>query len=115
MTLEASSSQADVLRLCKLAGLPRATYYRHLARRGEEADECELRDLIQRICLKHRFYGYRRVTARHGGEWQESSAAYARGQSPGPAQSTVPEATCRSALDLSHRSQSGARPCAVSA
>jgi transposase InsO family protein len=63
MTLEASSSQADVLRLCKLAGLPRATYYRHLARRGEEADECELRDLIQRICLKHRFYGYRRVTA----------------------------------------------------
>jgi putative transposase len=63
MTLEASSSQADVLRLCKLAGLPRATYYRHLARRGEEADECELRDLIQRICLKQRFYGYRRVTA----------------------------------------------------
>jgi putative transposase len=64
MTLEASGS--DVLRLCKLAGLPRATYYRHLARRGEEADECELRDLIQRICLKHRFYGYRRVTARQG-------------------------------------------------
>ena len=26
-------------------------------------DDCELRDLIQRICLKHRFYGYRRVTA----------------------------------------------------
>ncbi len=43
--------------------MPRATYYRHLARRGDEADECELRDLIQRICLKHRFYGYRRVTA----------------------------------------------------
>jgi putative transposase len=62
MTL-ASGSHADVLHLCKLAGLPRATYYRHLARRGEEADECELRDLIQRICLKHRFYGYRRVTA----------------------------------------------------
>jgi putative transposase len=61
MTREASGS--DVLRLCKLAGLPRATYYRHLARRGKEADECELRDLIQRICLKHRFYGYRRVTA----------------------------------------------------
>jgi transposase InsO family protein len=63
MTLEASGSHADVLRLCRLAGLPRATYYRHLARRGEEPGECELRDLIQRICLKHRFYGYRRVTA----------------------------------------------------
>jgi len=63
MTLEAAGSHADVQRLCRLAGLPRATYYRHLAGRGNEAGECELRDLIQRICLKHRFYGYRRVTA----------------------------------------------------
>lgn len=63
MTTEASGSQADVQRLCRLAGLPRATYYRHLARRGDETGECELHDLIQRICLKHRFYGYRRVTA----------------------------------------------------
>ncbi len=63
MTLEAAGSHADVLHLCRLAGLPRATYYRHLAGRNNEAGECELRDLIQRICLKHRFYGYRRVTA----------------------------------------------------
>jgi putative transposase len=63
MTLAAAGSRADVQRLCALAGLPRATYYRHLAGRGSEEDECELRDLIQRICLKHRFYGYRRVTA----------------------------------------------------
>ena len=63
MTIEAARSQADVQHLCRLAGLPRATYYRHLAGHGNEADDCELRDLIQRICLKHRFYGYRRVTA----------------------------------------------------
>ena len=50
-------------RLCRLAGLPRATYYRHLAKRSTETAECELRDAIQRICLKHVFYGYRRVTA----------------------------------------------------
>ncbi len=62
MTLEAAASHTDVQRLCRLAGLPRATYYRHLAGGGGEAAECELRDLIQRICLKHRFYGYRRVT-----------------------------------------------------
>jgi putative transposase len=62
-TLETAGSHTDVQRLCRLAGLPRATYYRHLARRGDEVDECELRDAIQRICLKHRFYGYRRVTA----------------------------------------------------
>jgi putative transposase len=63
VTLEAAGSHADVQRLCRLAGLPRATYYRHLARRGDEVGECVLRDAIQRICLKHRFYGYRRVTA----------------------------------------------------
>jgi transposase InsO family protein len=63
MTIGATSAQADVQRLCRLAGLPRATYYRHLAGRSSEAGDCELRDLIQRICLKHRFYGYRRVTA----------------------------------------------------
>ena len=63
MTAEATNSNADVQRLCRLAGLPRATYYRHLAGRDSKAAECELRDLIQRICLKHIFYGYRRVTA----------------------------------------------------
>ena len=45
-----------------LAGLPRATYYRHLNRRSRETADCELRDQLQRICLKHPFYGYRRVT-----------------------------------------------------
>jgi transposase InsO family protein len=63
MTRETAASRADVQRLCRLAGLPRSTYYRHLAGHSGEAGECELRDLIQRICLKHRFYGYRRVTA----------------------------------------------------
>lgn len=63
MTAERTDSHADVQRLCRLAGLPRATYYRHLARQDSKAADCELRDLIQRICLKHIFYGYRRVTA----------------------------------------------------
>jgi putative transposase len=62
MTSEATDSHADVQRLCRLAGLPRATYYRHLSRRSGETAECELRDLLQRICLKHPYYGYRRVT-----------------------------------------------------
>ena len=60
MTVEATDSHADVQRLCRLAGLPRATYYRHLARHDSKTADCELRDLIQRICLKHIFYGYRR-------------------------------------------------------
>jgi putative transposase len=63
MTSEATDSHTDVQRLCQLAGLPRATYYRHLSRRSRETAECELRDQLQRICLKHPFYGYRRVAA----------------------------------------------------
>jgi len=63
MTSETTDSHADVQRLCYLAGLPRATYYRHLNRRSRETAECELRDQLQRICLKHPFYGYRRVAA----------------------------------------------------
>lgn len=69
MTSQATDSHADVQRLCRLAGLPRATYYRHLNGRSRETAECEVRDQLQRICLKHPFYGYRRVTAvlRRGG------------------------------------------------
>lgn len=63
MTSSVTDSHADVQQLCKLAGVPRSTYYRRLARQDSKAADCELRDLIQRICLKHIFYGYRRVTA----------------------------------------------------
>lgn len=63
MTSKTIDAHADVQRLCRLAGLPRATYYRHHAKRSRETAECELRDVIQRICLKHVFYGYRRVMA----------------------------------------------------
>ena len=63
MTSETTDAHADVHRLCHLAGLPRATYYRHLNRRSRETAECELRDQLQHICLKHPFYGYRRVAA----------------------------------------------------
>jgi putative transposase len=62
MTSSTTDSHADVQHLCRLAGVPRSTYYRRLARQDRKAAECELRDLIQRICLKHIFYGYRRVT-----------------------------------------------------
>ncbi|RZM97385.1 hypothetical protein CWO91_37605 [Bradyrhizobium genosp. SA-3] len=113
------SSHADVQRLCCLAGLPRATYYRHLAGRSRQAGDCELRDLIQHMCLKHRFYGYRRVTAtlRRQGLVVNAKKVQRlmRGQSAGSAQGAVPEAACRPAVGLSHRRHSGTGPGAVSA
>lgn len=55
--------------LCKLAGVARASYYRHWVKKAPREAEGELRDRIQRICLAHRCYGYRRVGAalrKHG-------------------------------------------------
>jgi transposase InsO family protein len=53
----------DVAHLCQLAGLSRATYYRSLSAKARARYDHELQDAIQRICLRHKYYGYRRVTA----------------------------------------------------
>ncbi len=46
-----------------MAGVARASYYRYWERKEPREAEGELRDRIQRICLAHRAYGYRRVQA----------------------------------------------------
>jgi len=54
----------SVERMCQLAGVSRAGFYRHLVEVEPDAEEMELRDAIQRIYLEHRrHYGYRRITA----------------------------------------------------
>ncbi|HKT52835.1 MAG TPA: IS3 family transposase, partial [Caulobacteraceae bacterium] len=52
-----------VARLCALMGLPRASYYRAWAASAPRVEETALRDLVQRLALQQRFYGYRRITA----------------------------------------------------
>jgi putative transposase len=44
-----------------LGGVSRAGYYRHLAPKASKRDDADLRDLIQRIALCNRHYGYRRI------------------------------------------------------
>ena len=64
-----SQGQGSVERLCALVGVSRASYYRDWAKTSPGREETELRDLIQKLALEHRFYGYRRITAlvkRHG-------------------------------------------------
>jgi putative transposase len=53
---------ANVQRLCRLGGVSRAGYYRHYEARAPARADTELRDRIQRLSLKHRHYGYRRIT-----------------------------------------------------
>jgi transposase InsO family protein len=50
--------------MCRLAGLSRATFYRHLAQHHPRHEDMELRSQIQQVALDHhRRYGYRRITA----------------------------------------------------
>jgi putative transposase len=50
-------------RACEIAHVSRAGFYRHYEEHEPCQADVELRDLIQRIVLENRFYGYRRVTA----------------------------------------------------
>ena len=50
-------------RACDLAHASRAGFYRNYEEHAPLQADVELRDLIQRIVLENRFYGYRRVTA----------------------------------------------------
>ena len=47
--------------LCALAKVSRAGFYRFGEVRRPERAEADLRDKIQTIALKNRFYGYRRI------------------------------------------------------
>ncbi len=48
---------------CDIAHVSRAGFYRHYEEHEPRQADVALRDLIQRIVLENRFYGYRRVTA----------------------------------------------------
>lgn len=51
----------SIQRMCELAGVSRASFYRHWEEREPAAVETELRGAIQRLALAHRYYGYRRI------------------------------------------------------
>jgi hypothetical protein len=41
-------------RMCGLAGVSRASYYRHWRARAPRREEIELRDVLQRLAVSHR-------------------------------------------------------------
>ncbi|HYM76264.1 MAG TPA: IS3 family transposase [Candidatus Dormibacteraeota bacterium] len=48
---------------CEIAHISRAGFYRHYEEHEPRQADVALRDLIQKIVLENRFYGYRRVAA----------------------------------------------------
>lgn len=60
MTLSQGTS---VERMCRLAEVSRAAYYRDWQRTVPLVEETDLRGVVQRLALAHRAYGYRRIGA----------------------------------------------------
>jgi transposase InsO family protein len=61
MPLQGSLS---IERMCQLAQVTRAGFYRHLQGRAPTQEDMEVRSMIQAIAVEHRRrYGYRRITA----------------------------------------------------
>jgi transposase InsO family protein len=52
-----------VERMCRLAEVSRAAYYRDWQRSAPLSEETQLRGVVQRLALAHRAYGYRRISA----------------------------------------------------
>jgi len=57
-----SQGGLNTLRMCELATVSRASFYRHWEEKAPTEAEMALRDVIQRLAVGHRFYGYRRIT-----------------------------------------------------
>jgi len=61
MTSPRPQGELTVERMCELARVARAGYYRHWRRSAPRQEETAVRDLIQQVALENRFYGYRRI------------------------------------------------------
>jgi putative transposase len=63
MTTPLPQGELTVERMCALAGVSRAGYYRQWATSVPRQEETGVRDAIQRLALAHEHYGYRRIAA----------------------------------------------------
>ncbi|MFN7024550.1 MAG: hypothetical protein ACK4QP_08525, partial [Pseudorhizobium sp.] len=53
--------QTSVERMCRLAGVSRAGYYRHWQASAPRMEDIGLRDALQRLAFAEPHYGYRRI------------------------------------------------------
>jgi putative transposase len=61
MTSPRPQGELTVERMCVLARVNRAGYYRHWKASAPRQEETAVRDTIQRVALANRHYGYRRI------------------------------------------------------
>jgi transposase InsO family protein len=63
MTAALPQGDLTVERMCALAGVSRAGYYRHWRISAPRREETTVRDAVQRVALSKPRYGYRRIAA----------------------------------------------------
>ncbi len=63
MMADLPQGKLNIDRMCWLAGVSRASYYRHWLDSAPRRAETGLRDLIQKMVLGNAHYGYRRIAA----------------------------------------------------
>jgi putative transposase len=63
MTAALPQGELTMARMCALAGVSRAGYYRHWAASAPRQEDVAVRDAIQRLALANVYYGYRRIAA----------------------------------------------------
>ena len=56
-----SQGGLSIQRMCEMATVSRASFYRSWENKAPTQAEMALRDAIQRMAVTHRFYGYRRI------------------------------------------------------
>ena len=61
MTSPRPQGELTVERMCVLAGVNRAGYYRHWSASAPRQEETAVRDAVQRAAIEYRHYGYRRI------------------------------------------------------
>src|SRR5262249_23475011 len=61
MTTSLPQGEPTIARMCALAGVSRAGYYRNWAACEPRREETAVRDMVQRVALAEKHYGYRRV------------------------------------------------------
>jgi putative transposase len=61
MTTSLPQGEPTIARMCSLAGVSRAGYYRNWSACEPRQEETAVRDMVQRVALAEKHYGYRRI------------------------------------------------------